>query len=82
MRPGDVAMPAGPRAIAVMLPEARDNDAATILGAAVRAGGLPRCAFGMTWCPGDGVDAAGLLELAARRLDDAIAARDPSTGRD
>ena len=55
LRPGDVvdAAPAGVDAITLLLPATRDDEAATILAAAVRRGRLPRCAFGLVRCPAD-----------------------------
>ena len=81
LRPGDVvdAAPAGVDAITLLLPATRDDEAATILAAAVRRGRLPRCAFGLVRCPADADSVARLLELARQRLAEAIAARDPST---
>jgi hypothetical protein len=77
LRAGDNAFAAGRGTVAVVLPAVRDDEAAAILAAAVRARGLPRCTFGFAHCPGDADDADRLLGLAARRLDEAIAARDP-----
>ncbi len=79
LRPGDAAARgASAGTVTVLLPAARDDEVAAILAAAVREAGLPRCAFGLARCPADAGEATRLLALARRRLDDAIAARDPS----
>jgi hypothetical protein len=79
LRAGDTALAAAAGTIAVTLPAVHDDVAAAILAAAVRAGVLPRCNFGLVRCPEEARDTASLLRLAAQRLADATAARYPGS---